>query len=64
MSKTLKKKHDVIDSHLDETATNPEAWGENPSDRDQELLIATMAMTVEATVKQILQRMKLTKESG
>ena len=61
---TLKRMQETIDSHLDETATNAEARAENPSNRDQELLIATVATTVEATVKQILERMKLTKESG
>ena len=58
MKETLKKMHEVIDSHLDETSTNAEAPTENPSNRDQELLI-----TIEATVKQMIERMKLTKES-
>ena len=60
----MKKMHEMIDSHLDETTTNTEARAENPSNRDQELLIATVAVTVEATVKRVLERMKLTKESG
>ena len=61
VSETLKKMHEVIDSHLDETATNTEARAENPSNRDQELLIATVATTVEASIKQILERMKINK---
>ena len=64
MSKTLKRMHEVIDCHLDETATKAEAHAENRSNRDQELLIATVATTVEAPVKQIFERMKLTNESG
>ena len=63
-SEALKKMHEVIDSHLDETATNAEARAENPLNMDQELLIATVATTVEAAVKQILERLKVTKESG
>ena len=63
MSETLKKMCEVIDRQLDETTTNTEARAENPSNRDQALLIATVATTVGATVKQILEKMKLTKES-
>ena len=56
VSETLKKMHKVIDSHLDETATetNTEAQAENPSNRDQELLIATLAMRIEATVNYLV----------
>ena len=64
VGKTLKKMQEVIDSHLDEIATYAEAHAENPSNRDQELLIVTVATIVETTVKQILEMMKLTKESG
>ena len=55
------KMQEVIDSHLDKTATNAEARAENPSNRDQELLIATVATTVEASIEQILERMKINK---
>ena len=53
MSETLRKMHEVIDSHLDET-TNTEARAENPSNRDQELLIATLAMRIEALLRTVI----------
>ena len=64
MSETLKKMHEVIDSHLGKTTINAEACTENSLNRDQELLIATVVTTVEASIKQILERMKINKELG
>lgn len=59
---TLTKWEEVKMAHLTEVEVDAAKRAANPSNRDQELLVATVATTVEATVTQILERMKAQKK--
>lgn len=59
---TLTKWQEAIISHLTEVEENAEERAANPVNRDQQLLISTVATTIEATVKHLLEQMQVEKE--
>lgn len=61
-AETLGRWKETINLHLQETVTSAEERAANPPNSEQELLIATVATTVEATIKQILDKMNVQKK--